>query len=177
MNRRFNPVVTIVVAALVVIILYFASSWKMFDTFVAYFKTSLGILIGLVLLGVVAVVGSIWVRSWSHANTTKKRPNFFEEMQSVIRATLLPLGFEEKEGSGRSRFAEYSKDEFSVCLTLDIMDSIYYVTASRNSKVADDQRKPKPDFTVECDNLGKADEFKSESIAKLKEWLIEKRVR
>ena len=47
MKRRYNPVVTIVVAIFfVVIILILDPSGKILGTIVAYFKTSLGILMG-----------------------------------------------------------------------------------------------------------------------------------
>lgn len=177
MNQKFNPTVIIVGLLLIGIILFIDPSGKLLDTIASYAKIGIGGVIGLVLLAIVILGLLTLVSGLFRASAEKKRPNFFEEMQSALRSILLPLGFEEREGSGRSRYAEYSRDEFSVWLTLDIMDSIYYVTASQNPEVADNQKTSEPDFTIECVDLRKADEFKSESIAKLNEWLIKKRVR
>jgi hypothetical protein len=104
-------------------------------------------------------------------------PNLFEEMQSVLRTSLLQLGFEEKVGSGRSKYAEYSRGELYVWLTWDILDSIYYVSASSKTDVVNDKKSPVLDFRTECSSMKKADEFKRESIEKLNAWLVQKRVR
>jgi len=97
------------------------------------------------------------------------QPYFYEEIQSILRTTLIPLGFEEKEESGRSKYTSYSKGDLSVWVTWDILDSVIYVGASsRNESV--------PDFKTECWDMKDADEFKTESSAKLNQWLAQQKV-
>ena len=97
-----------------------------------------------------------------------ERPHFFEEMQSVLQTNLMPLGFSESKGPiGRIRAVEYTKGNLSVKLDLDIMDSLYYLQAGSNLENGSFFK----DFFLEG-HISEADKFKSDSMARLNEWLI-----
>lgn len=99
----------------------------------------------------------------------RKHPNFFEEMQTILRATLLPLGFEEREGPrGLARHVDYLRDEYRVKLWLDVRDSLYFLEPSSTTN----RHERLYDFRIQYP-ITKADRFRSEVIEKLNEWLIE----
>ena len=182
MKRVTNIKVLIIIFVLATIVNYLETG-SLVETIKPW-----GIMIGMFLLGVVVIIGLIFLEGWIKVFAAKKRPNFFEDMQSALRSILWPLGFGERHGSfsgtSRNRFGEryletryteYSNDEYSVILTHNITDTEYFIDAGK-SKVADEQETPQPDFIVHCDNL-RMDKFKNEAIAKLNEWLKEKRIR
>jgi hypothetical protein len=130
--------------------------------------------VGLVLIPVTYLIVMLLVTSAGEAKVSKSRPNFFEEMKSALDSTLLPLGFKEKEErTGWIREAKYSHNEFVVSLLTHDADLEFSLSASRKSEIKDGQKIPIDDFLVNG-HLSKPDEFKSEAIAKLNEWLIEK---
>jgi hypothetical protein len=115
-----------------------------------------------------------WIGTPSKVKAEKSRPNFFEEMQSALGSTLLPLDFKEKgEQNGWIKKVEYSRHEFVVSLSTHIADQEYSISASSKSEIKDGQKSNIHDFLV-YGVLSKPDEFKNEAIAKLNEWLIEK---
>jgi hypothetical protein len=103
-------------------------------------------------------------RTWG---ADAKHPNFFEEIQSLLRTELIPLGFEESKGPmGRMKDVEYTQGNLSVKLSLDIMDSLYYLSA-RSDK---EKGSYFTDFSLEG-HISEADKFKSDSMARLNGWL------
>jgi hypothetical protein len=129
---------------------------------------------GLILAVIIFLAVLAWIGTPSKVKAEKSRPNFFEEMQSVLGSTLLPLSFKEKgEQNGWIKKVEYSRDEFVVSFSTHIADQEYSISASSKSEIKDGQKSPIHDFLV-YGVLSKPDEFKSEAIAKLNEWLIEK---
>lgn len=132
------------------------------------------IYIGLILIAVLFLIVMAGVSSVDTAKVSKSRPKFFEEMKSALDSTLLPLGFKTKEERmGWIREVKYSHDEFVVSLLTHDADLEFSLSASSKSEIKDGQKSPIHDFLV-SGHLSKPDEFKSEAIAKLNEWLTEK---
>ena len=180
--RRFpNPISSrIVVSAVLLAVVVWIISPAFSDTVELYVKIILGSIAGLVVLGIIVLGLLIWTSEVSQSNAQKKRPYFFEEMQSALQTILLPLGFEMKEGMGwanRTKFLTFTRNEFTVAFWLEVLDSIYHVEMSCKSEVVDGEKRPVPDLSLECVDLRTMDEFKNETINKLNEWLIEKGVR
>ena len=137
------------------------------------------VLIGLITVGVSILINQIGKIRSGESKARKMHPSFFEEMQAMLRSTLLPFGFEEQEGKGysnRTRYSKYTRGELSISLWLDVVDAIYHLDASSATKVGDDQEEPVKDFALEG-YIVTADTFKNDSITKLDEWLVEHRVK
>src|SRR5262245_31374326 len=133
-NKMFLSDLILLSATIAAIFIFIAldPSGKLFENILS---TASYLLIGLLILvgiGISFVVGGIFWKSRSDI----KRPNFFEEMQSTLGNILVPLGFYETKGPpDRMRSIEYTKGNLLVKLDLDIMDSLYYLSAkSRNEK-------------------------------------------
>ena len=129
---------------------------------------------GLILAVIIFLTVLAWIGTPAKFKAEKSRPHFFEEMQSALGFTLLPLGFIEKgEQNGWIKKVEYSRDEFVVSFSKHIADQEFWISASSKSETKDGQKSNVHDFQV-YGVLSKPDEFKNEAIAKLNEWLIEK---
>jgi len=136
-------------------------------------------LLGLVCLyGLFLVVRLVWVSRLPIPGIAGniESPDLFNEMQFTLGGILRPLGFTlaSRDHQGQ-KYAEFTKDEFHVSLSWE--DKICWLFVHDKSDVADDKKRPKLDFTVKCSKSTKAEEFKSESIAKLNKWLIEKKLK
>lgn len=180
MTGKFKLITTLTGLFLVISALSYVDDFGLLNFLRPYIRVAWLGLGWLILLGVI-VLGLLGLRrSKDTKNALKKHPDLFKEMHTELNAILLPLGFDEREGDGwasRTKFVEFTRDEYTVSLWLDVLDSIYHVDMSSKSETIYKEKRPLPDSTVECFDLTKADEFKSESIAKLNEWLNNKRVR
>jgi len=185
MEKRFRERLPAAIVTILVMVIAFIidPSGKLLDTLMSYIdiiiafigKYFVYVLVGIPLL-LLAMAGVIWIRNIfsGEISARKKHPNFYEEIQTLLREELVPLGFTERNGpNGRSRYVVYSQDEYSVTLTEDIMDSIYYVTAATSLNT----EKQKKDFSIECTSMRQADEFKSNVIDKVNDWLGKQGVR
>jgi hypothetical protein len=180
MNHKVNPKVFIVVVSLLVAITLMDPSGKLLDSVVSFFKRFMGSVIGLVFLGIVVLGLIIWVGGLFRANPQEKHPDFFEEMQSTLRSILIPLGFDEKAGWGVSNltnYVDFTQGDFAVAFWLDRRDSIYHLDVSSRSEVVNNEKRPVPDFSIECASRKETDEFKSNSMAKLDAWLVKQNLR
>ena len=104
----------------------------------------------------------------------KESPNsdLWEEIQTFLQSTLIPLGFEQIEVKDeRFRGSEYSKGELFVSFKKDVLDSVYFGYAASKSKDSKDHRTPIPDFVVER-HFSMTDKFKNNFQKKLNEWLV-----
>ena len=141
--------------------------------------TPLGWCLGLVLIIVIFVIVLNWIarKDPDYALLSKierNRPKFFEEMRSVLRSSLRPLGFaESKDQMGWIRQADFSHGEYTVSLSTHDYDLDFILSAASKSEIRDGQKIPVNDFVVKG-QLAEPDKFKSESIAKLNEWLKER---
>jgi hypothetical protein len=125
---------------------------------------------GLCLLGLL-ILGYFLISIRSQENALRKKREFFSEMQSILRTTLLPLDFEEKGGAeGGDKEGNYKstiyylRGKTLVHLRMDTANSLYSLGATRKLAYGDD-------FLIEG-NMDEAEKFKSDSIAKLNEWII-----
>lgn len=128
----------------------------------------------LILIAIIFLMVMTGVSVAGQSKVSKRRPNFFEEMQLVLDSTLLPLDFKDKrEQDGWIRKVEYSREAFVVSFSSHIADQEYWISASSRSEIKDGKKSQIHDFQVHG-HLSKPDEFKNEALAKLNEWLIEK---
>jgi hypothetical protein len=100
------------------------------------------------------------------------------EISAYFRETLLPLGFKEKQESGRLITSDYSRGELLVRLGKDVMDNLYLFQASNKPKVFNFNGKSHliPDFSLSVSgNPSNMESFKSEVQEKLAEWLKEQK--
>lgn len=151
------------------------SSDELLKTITAYSLLSIaglataGGLIGLLFLVFLLVVGFR-----RHGNI--EDPYLFNEMQFTLGGILRPLGFtlatQDHQGQ---KYAEFTRDKLHVLLSWEDKECWLYMYDK--SAVADDKKGPKPDFAAVCRRLKKADQFKSESIVKLNEWLVTKKLK
>ena len=180
MTRKFNLITTLIGLFLVISVLSYMDDFGLLNFLRPYIRMAWIVLGGLILLGVIVLGLLNLFRSKDRKEAVSRHPDFFKEMHSELLAILPPLGFDEQEGMGwgnRTKFVKFIRDEFTVSLWLEVLDSIYHVDMSSKSEVVNGEKRPVLDSSFECFDLTKVDEFKSESIAKLNEWLIEKRVR
>jgi hypothetical protein len=75
------------------------------------------------------------------------------------------------------KYAEFTRDKLHVLLSWEDKECWLYMYDK--SAVADDKKGRKPDFAVVCRplTLKKVDQFISESIVKLNEWLVTKKLK
>jgi len=131
-------------------------------------------LIGIAGLVVVIIVASFFSES---SRAERKRPKFFEEMQSTLRSILIPVGFSEVEGSDNphNRYVSFLRSPLRVILSLDPSDGIYSVYTT--SVFYKDKHDKKPDdFSIEG-TIFHPDGFKNQVLAKLNEWLVKRGVK
>ena len=102
------------------------------------------------------------------------------ELRSYFRETLLPLGFEEKQESGRFIFSDYSLREFLIRFGKDPMEKCYLFQASNKSKIFNFDGKSHyvPDFDLFISGSpNDTESFKVEVREKLSEWLKDQKLK
>ena len=149
------------------------------------------IYVALPVMGILYVVVRFVRYRWINKDAIKVRkearnthPEFFEEMQSVLRSILLPLGFQEEKVKKRDvdirepkTYVDFKRDKFTVSLWFYMIDSSYNLDAWHWKKREKDRRKKVNDFSLEGWDISEADEFKSVAIKKLNEWLVEQSIK
>jgi len=101
----------------------------------------LGWFLGLVLIMVIFLIVLNWITSKDPAYTfmrrlERSRPKFFEEMRSVLRSSLLPLGFAERgEQMGWVRTSTFSHGEYTVSLLTHSADLDFILSAASKSEI------------------------------------------
>lgn len=132
----------------------------------------IGLLIILLIAGCLALL-FLMVKHYRGRGADAERSNFLEEMQSMLQVILTPLGFIEHIGPAeRILTVKYTKGKVSVKLEADIMDSLYYLSAG--SKLENGSFSK--DFFLEG-HISGANKFKSDSMARLNEWLIRNKLK
>lgn len=164
------------VFALASIVWFLDPSGNLFRTFMAYGVFVIVGVLGLVILyGLFLLIRFVWASGLSMSGNIED-PNLFNEMQFTLGGILRPLDFtlvtHDHQGQ---KYATFTKDEFHVSLSWE--DKICWLYLLDKTDVSDDKKRHKPDFTVKCSNARREEEFKSESITKLNEWLIEKKLK
>ena len=114
----------------------------------------------------------------------RKHSRFFKEIQSVLRNTLLPLGFNEKEkmeAGYRYKMPEKSVQfklaEFTVFFWFNFKDSSYNLDIYHLLKDEDGQKnKTVQDHAITAD-ISEGNQFKREVIEKLNDWIIKEGVK
>ena len=125
---------------------------------------------------------------WINVNVTEFENKPFDEkindpeyigLRAHFRETLLPLGFEEKQESGRFITSDYLRGELLVRFGKDPMENFYLFQASNKSKVFNFNGKSHliPDFDLSVSgNPSNVEVFKSEVQEKLSKWLKEQNI-
>ena len=178
---RIVIAVFLAVFALASLVWFIDPTGNLFRIVVAYSVFVIVGVLGLVCLyGLFLVIRLVWVSGLPirgltiHGNI--EDPDLFNEMQFALGGVLRPLGFtlviHDHQGD---KFANFTKDEFHVSLSWE--DKICWLYLLDKSDVFDGKKRRNPDLTVKCSNIRKVEEFKSESIAKLNKWLIEKKLK
>lgn len=154
---------------------------NLFRTVMAYSVFVIAGVLGLVCLyGLFLVIRLVWagglpIRGLTISGNIED-PDLFNEMQFALGGVLRPLGFTlVTQGHQGDKYADFTKDEFHVALSWE--DKTCWLYLIDKSDVFDGKKRHNPDLTVKCSNIRKAEEFKSETIAKLNEWLIEKKLK
>jgi hypothetical protein len=104
----------------------------------------------------------------------------YVELRSYFRETLLSLGFEEKQESGRFVISDYSLGELLVRFGKDPMENFYLFQASNKSKIFnfDGKSHSVPDFDLSVSGShNNTESFKVEVREKLSEWLKEQKLK
>jgi hypothetical protein len=178
---RIVIMVFLALFALASIVWFIDPTGNLFRTVIAYSVVAIIGGLGLVCLyGLFLVLRLVWARGLSISGLSISGniddPNLFNEMQFTLGGILRPLDFtlatQDHQGQ---KYADFTKDEFRVSLSWE--DKICWLYLLDKSNVSDDKKTRKPDLTVKCSNVRKAEEFKNESIVKLNEWLIEKKLK
>jgi hypothetical protein len=170
-----SSLITAVVAVLAYLVMAGEPSGKLSNFML---RNPLGWFLDLVLLIVIFLIVFNWVASKDPAYAAARKlernhPKFFEEMRSVLRSSLRPLGFAESEKQmGFVRESKFSHGEYTLSLWMHGADLEFILSASK-SEIRHRQKIPVNDFLVKG-HLANPDKFKSESIAKLNEWLKER---
>ncbi len=104
----------------------------------------------------------------------------YVELRSFFRATLLPIGFQEKqEDAGIGFNATYSRAELTVQLGKDVRDNYYFFQVANKInivKLKDESfNLPNYDFTI-GDDAKNAESFKSKVRIMLHNWLVEQKI-
>ena len=132
------------------------------------------------LIGVFVVIGVVvlyFVVSMRMASETEKKYQAsFDEIQSVLQKTLIPLDFEEKRGAesrdkdgNRMSNVYFSRGKTLVHLRMDTKNALFYLAATRKLAYGDD-------FVIEG-SAKEIDSFKTDSIKKLNEWIFKESIR
>ncbi len=165
--------VSVAVLALAGILWFMDPSGGLFKTVVVYSIFVIVGALGLVCLyGLFILMRAIWagISYKLSEGAREQHPQFYEEMRSMLSAILRPLGFDfQDQENGFATDTKFVMGEFSVLLSWDVRDEMYYVSASSKPEAAEQF-----DFVVTCRSLRKAEKYKSETREKLNEWLKEK---
>jgi len=173
---RIVIVAFIVVFTLASIVWFTDPSGNLFRTIMSY---SIFVIVGALgvvcLYGLFLIVRLVWASGLSISGNIED-PNLFNEMQFTLGGILRPLDFtlatQDHQGQ---KYADFTKDEFRVSLSWE--DKICWLYLLDKSDVSDVKKRYKPEYTAKCNNIKKAEEFKNETITKLNQWLIEKKLK
>ena len=172
-KRLSEAILLIAVIGGIFLLIALDPSGRLFESIMAKLWIGFLFLCGLTLLYFVVIFVFFTGKEPWNSKAIDTRPDFFEEMQSMLRTNLIPLGFRESKGPmGRMRTVVYTNGNLSVKLDLDIMDSLYYLQAGSNLESGSFLM----DFFLEG-HISQAGKFKDDSMAHLNEWLIRNELR
>ena len=173
MKRKVLLIARILVVGIIVALYLLGFSYGYSRVEIRYF-TYLAI-IGAIILLVVLFVTLVFIGNFINSLMgVRKQPSLYDEVRSILRDTLLPLGFEEHEqNAGWVRTVEFSRGNYLLKLGAHMADGEFFLTADSQPQGAKKFYKLH-DFSVEG-NESIANAFKTQITKKLNAWLTERK--
>lgn len=175
---NYNAIILIVINMAILltsILLLVDASGELLKTTMGYSILALGV------LAIAGVVLGLLYGLFLFAMSIRNRgniedPNLFNEMQWALGNILRHLGFTLARQEHRGeQYTDFTKDELHVSLSWESNTCRLYVYDEAGG--ADNKKRQKPDFKAICRDYRNADKFKSETIEKLNEWLVKKKLK